>query len=215
MIPAYSELYVKNAREAVGTIFSYAINDLKLAPNWAAKIFTFSNISKMIEKGNPGILVAFSKEECAYLTLKEHYKNFKYPVFEANLKETKEFWSGSILALIQHQTGRTFKDILDHVSFRQLLNMYDECYLMERSAAVEEICNRYLKEEDVPTKLKTIRTQCGLSQSELADKSGVSLRMIQLYEQKVNLIDSASASTLCKLSIALDCDIKDLLEEIY
>jgi len=62
------------------------------------------------------------------------------------------------------------------------------------------------------TKLKKVREAAGLSQSELAKKSGVSLRSIQMYEQRQNNIDKAQGHTLYKLSVALGCDIEDLLE---
>ena len=51
-----------------------------------------------------------------------------------------------------------------------------------------------------------------LTQSELAKKSGVSLRSIQMYEQRKNDIDKAQGHTLYKLSVALGCDMGDLLE---
>ena len=62
------------------------------------------------------------------------------------------------------------------------------------------------------TKLKRIREARGLSQSELAKISGVSLRSIQMYEQRGNDIDKAQGQTLYKLSVILGCQIEDLLE---
>ena len=59
--------------------------------------------------------------------------------------------------------------------------------------------------------LKRIREACGLSQRELAEQSGVKLRMIQLYEQGVNDIQRAQAQTLYKLSRTLGCSIETLL----
>lgn len=41
---------------------------------------------------------------------------------------------------------------------------------------------------------------------------GVSLRSIQMYEQKVNDIDKAQARTVYKLSRVLGCTVEDLLE---
>ena len=52
----------------------------------------------------------------------------------------------------------------------------------------------------------------GLSQSELAKKSRVSIRSIQMYEQRQNDIDKAQGHTLYKLSMALGFDIDYLLE---
>lgn len=61
-------------------------------------------------------------------------------------------------------------------------------------------------------KLKTIRENRGLSQSELSMQSGVNLRSIQMYEQKVNDIDKAQGHTLYKLSRVLGCNVEDLLK---
>lgn len=60
--------------------------------------------------------------------------------------------------------------------------------------------------------LKKIRDATGLSQSKLAEASGVSPRMIQYYEQGVKDINKAQAITLYKISQALNCKIEDLLE---
>lgn len=59
--------------------------------------------------------------------------------------------------------------------------------------------------------LKETRVSKGLSQSELADRSGVSLRTIQGYEIGKRDINKASGETLYKLSKALGCLMEDLL----
>lgn len=61
--------------------------------------------------------------------------------------------------------------------------------------------------------LKNIRTASGLSQSQLAERSGVSLRMIQYYEQGYKDINKASIDTAFRLAVALKCRIEDLLEK--
>ena len=61
--------------------------------------------------------------------------------------------------------------------------------------------------------LKKIRLQSGLSQGELAELSGVNIRMIQYYEQGANDINLAQAITVHKLAQALQCNIEDLLEK--
>lgn len=62
------------------------------------------------------------------------------------------------------------------------------------------------------TKLKMIREESGLSQSKLAESSGVNVRMIQSYEQGFKNINSAAALTVYRLARALGCDVEDLLE---
>ncbi|MBQ4490820.1 MAG: helix-turn-helix transcriptional regulator, partial [Pyramidobacter sp.] len=51
------------------------------------------------------------------------------------------------------------------------------------------------------------------SQSQLARLSGVSLRSIQTYEQRINDIDKAQAQAVCRLSRALGCRVEDVLED--
>lgn len=63
--------------------------------------------------------------------------------------------------------------------------------------------------------LKRIRTDSGLSQTELAEHSGVNVRMIQHYEQGIKDINKAQAITIHKLAQALKCNMEDLLEIEY
>ena len=60
--------------------------------------------------------------------------------------------------------------------------------------------------------LKETRIVKGISQSKLAELSGVSVRMIQHYEQGVKNINKAEAMTVYKLAEALNCNVWELLE---
>ena len=51
-----------------------------------------------------------------------------------------------------------------------------------------------------------------MSQSQLAESSGVNVRMIQHYEQGFKDINKASAITVYKLARALNTKIENLLE---
>lgn len=62
------------------------------------------------------------------------------------------------------------------------------------------------------TKLQRLRVKKGLSQSELAEISGVPFRRIQYYEQKSRPIEGARLDVICKLCLALDCKIEDIIE---
>ena len=59
--------------------------------------------------------------------------------------------------------------------------------------------------------LSDIRKLKGLSQAQLSNLSGVSLRMIQKYEQGDKDIDKAQGLTLHCLSQALNCKMEDLI----
>lgn len=61
------------------------------------------------------------------------------------------------------------------------------------------------------TNLKKARMLAGISQSELAKLSGVSIKTIQAYESGARDINKASVSTATDLANALLCEIKDIL----
>ena len=89
--------------------------------------------------------------------------------------------------------------------------MYKVFHEMDVTEFAESMEKRY-NEVEVETKLRSLREARGLSQRELSKISGVKIRSIQLFEQKVNDIDKAQAHTLYKLSRVLRCAIEDLLE---
>ena len=60
--------------------------------------------------------------------------------------------------------------------------------------------------------LQKKRKERSMSQSQLADAAGVSVRMIQYYEQGANDINKAEALTVYKLAQALGCKVQDILE---
>ena len=64
------------------------------------------------------------------------------------------------------------------------------------------------------TNLKAIRLDAGLSQSELAEISDISVRTIQQYEQKQKNINAAKAETVVKLAKALNCTVEALMEAV-
>ena len=61
-------------------------------------------------------------------------------------------------------------------------------------------------------KLKEMRQSKGLSQSQLAEKTGINLRTIQHYEQGSKNFDHARIDTIMKICIALHCKLEDVIE---
>ena len=61
--------------------------------------------------------------------------------------------------------------------------------------------------------LQKMRKQAGMSQSQLAKKSGVDIRMIQHYEQGVKDINKAQVTTVLQLAEALGVDVYDIINE--
>jgi transcriptional regulator with XRE-family HTH domain len=60
-----------------------------------------------------------------------------------------------------------------------------------------------IKEYFSETNLKRIRTAYGVTQAELSERSGVSLRSIQMYEQRNKNINKASVDKVYSLAKVL------------
>lgn len=60
--------------------------------------------------------------------------------------------------------------------------------------------------------LQAARKRMGLTQRELAEKTGVSLSIIQKYEQGTKDINKAGLAIIQKMCDVLDCRIDDLID---
>lgn len=210
---AYNECYLLDAKKHLATCFDYAINDCKMNQDDFLFMFLNSNYSKLFETGDPGVISGRSGIELARDIISERNKNFVFVEREYKLSKTKVYWALYYLAEYQWKIGRSFKDIFYRITLKDIIDMYHPYHEMDVSKFIEDLDNIILT-KNVNAKLKTIRTQNGLSQSELAKLSGVNLRSIQMYEQKQNDIDKAQAKTLYSLASVLHCNIEDLLENV-
>lgn len=213
MMNAYSELYLDDAMHNLGDMLEYAVCDLGYDPDQFWDWFISSGIADKFEKGNPKYIAGMSGFELAEAVLRE--TNIKCEKKEPTYIEFKgrEYWGGWILAYYQWITGKRFEDIvkggltLSKVFSMYILHEADESKFVE---AANDILKRNQQIER--TKLYHIRKARGFNQQQLSDASGVTLRMIQLYEQRQNDINKAQVHVVVSLAKALGCDVEDLLE---
>lgn len=211
MTHAYSELYLNDAKSCLAGMFDYTINDCNLKNDWIASLFVTTGYAQKFETGNPAILSGMSGIELGKAIVKKAYNKKDVP--EAKFREDRspEYWAGWALAEYQWFSGRRFKDIFERIPLSQVIDMYSIYHEMDISQFIDTM-EKFYNEAILEPKLKRIRENRGISQSELAKLSGVKLRSIQMYEQKVNDIDKAQGHTLYKISRVLGCNIEDLLE---
>ena len=143
--------------------------------------------------------------------IRKAYKDKKTPSAKNIKGASPEYWAGWALAEYQWASGHRFKDIFERIPLSEIIKMYSVYHEMDITQFIDSMESFYNKAE-FETKLKRIRESRGISQSELSEMSGVKLRSIQMYEQKVNDIDKAQAQTLYKISRVLGCNIEDILE---
>ena len=219
MIHAYSEFYLNDAKQNLAEFFDYAINTCKFEVNLFSKLFVQSGYADKFERGNPAIVAGMSGIELAKQVISYAYPSWEFPERVFSEERSNVYWAGWALAEYQWKMSKRFKNIFERVSLMEIITMYSVYHEMDIEHFVEDLNQRY-EAIELETRLKTIRENRGLSQSELAKFSGVKLRSIQMYEQKANDIDKAQAKTLYKisrgtlykLSRVLGCSIEDLLE---
>lgn len=212
MTHAYNKSYLSNAKNRLSQFFDYAINDCKIKSDWIAIMFVQSGYAEQFERGNPAILAGMSGIELAQLVINKIYEEKDLPSPSFSNDKSPEYWAGWALAEYQWYTGRRFKDIFEYAPLSKIISMYSVYHEMDITQFIDTM-NQFYTAIDAETKLKRIRESRGLSQAELASESGVHLRSIQMYEQKVNDIDKAQSKTLYKISRVLGCTIEDLLED--
>jgi DNA-binding transcriptional regulator YiaG len=213
MTNAYSELYLDDATNNLGDMVEFAVCDLGFDPDVFFGWFISSGIAAKFEQGNPKYVAGMSGFELAEAVLTE--TNVPYEKREPSYLAFKgqEYWAGWILAYYQWETGKRFADMVkDGLTLSTVLSMYilheaDESKFVE---AANEIIAR--NRENRKTKLFEIRKARGFTQQQLSEASGVTLRMIQLYEQKQNDIRKAQVTVVVDLAKALGCDVEDLID---
>ena len=213
MTHAYSELYLDEGMQNLGDMVDYAVRDCGYAPDEFFEWFLISGIASNFEKGNPKYVVGMSGVEMAQAVL--HAVNgateFPEPTYPEDYG--REYWAGWILAYYQWLRKKRFEDIVSEgLPLSKICDMYilheaDESKFVEQA---DMILERYRAAQK--SKLQKIRKDRGFTQQQLSQASGVSLRMIQLYEQRQNDINKAQVNMVVSLARALGCDVEDLLE---
>ncbi|MBR1989080.1 MAG: helix-turn-helix transcriptional regulator [Firmicutes bacterium] len=210
-IRAYQEIYLSNAQAALGDAFDYAINTCSISGNDFVKMFLVSTVSSRMEKGEPAVLSGKSGIEIVQEIISETKGQAPQYIPHERLSRSREYWIGWAIAYYQWYSDLKYSDIFKLVTYEQLENMYYTLHEADITKFVD-IMNSKVPETFTDTRLKHVRQLYGCTQAELAERSGVSLRSIQMYEQRNKNINKASADTVYRLAKVLGCSVEDLLE---
>ena len=213
MIHAYNHYYLEDAMNNLGNMLDYSVNAAGLDIAVFYEMFLASGVASQIEVGNPRYVSGLSGIELCHVVLEKSsdidIKDVVYHPFE----RTKEFWAGWSLAYYQWYTAKSFLYIQRNgLDIKCLISLYNTLHEADLSKLVDtanSIIERHIAES--PSILKTLRKQIHLTQSKLAELSGVSLRMIQAYEQGDQDIRKAEAQTVIALARALGCKAELIL----
>ncbi len=207
MTHAYNSLYLEDVMNNLGSMLDCAVNAAHYDLTVFYEMFLASGVASQIEVGNPKYLSGLSGTELMRLVSEKAsdiaLADKPYVPFD----RTPEYWAGWTVAYYQWYRAQSFSFLQrSGLSIDKVLSLYPTLHEADLSKFVQvadSLIEQYVQGRKTP--LKVIRKQSNLSQKELSDLSGVSLRMIQAYEQGDQDILKAEAQTVFALSRTLGC----------
>ena len=79
MTRAYSESYLRDAKNTLSRCFDYLIRDCGFDADWAAALFLSSGYAQQFERGNPGVIAGMSGIELAEAIVRKTYQGRSMP----------------------------------------------------------------------------------------------------------------------------------------
>ena len=210
MTNAYDRLYVENARDVLGSMFHFAVYDLKEEISLFYDMFFSTGLAKRFGRGEPKLTVGMSGPELAYEVIRLGKDEICTVKPKVVFDKTPEYWAGWALAYYQWYSGSTFEKINAAIPVDEIIELYNPLHEADITKFVEIVDNRISSYNEL-SMLARLRAYAGLTQKSLGEKSGVSVRMIEQYEQGKKELKRASAETVYRLSRALGCEMEELI----
>ncbi len=210
-IRAYGDVYLNEAKRHLGTATDYLVNVCGFPADGVGRIYAESPTVARFGRGDPGIVAGMSGIELGQRLFCETRAGEDAPQPVRADGKSPQYWSGWALAHFQWHWCKTFRWIFARTSMSAIIAKYPVYHEMDISRFLEEFMEELASVKTEPN-LRRLRRAAGYSQSQLARLSGVNVRNIQLYEQRVQDINRAAAESLARLAGPLRCTIEDLME---
>ena len=185
MIYSYDKVYLRIAQRVLGEMLNYAVYDCGYELNEYYRLFTESSYSERFSKGDPFVIAGMSGAELAIRVMDVPDDEIVAPGYY--FEKSPEFPVEKI---------------------RDLYHPYHEMDITQGVQKVREIA----QQNRVESYLKLLRKRARLSQSQLAEETGIPVKTIQQYEQRRKDINKAQAEYVIKLSQVLCCKPQELME---
>ena len=213
MMNAYDKIYLESSRKSLARMCDFVVYDLKYDLEDFFDMFIASSYAKRFEHGESTIVAGQSGVELAYDILDENGKSSLRVEQQYTVNRSKEYWLGWALAYYQWYTSLSFAEIIKYVPIKKILKLYSPYHEMDIRHFVDQMNELYVgaKKE---TNLKIRRKRLGISQSKLAELTGIPVRTIQQYEQRQKNINKAQVEYLVVLARVLYCRVEDLVEKV-
>lgn len=213
MTHAYDSIYLEDATDnfAVMLDFGCKLYNGDIQAFYSRALST--NILAEFSNGNPKYIAGMSGIELALKIVEQsQLEAIHCESYEIREDNSAEYWTGWALARLQWEIGLSFNTIEHYMPITHILNMYVTMHEADISKFIGiaiNIIQSGISSDENP--LKRLRLTCGLTQKELAQTSGTTLRMIQAYEQGYQDISKAEVRTILNLARALHCSPETLV----
>lgn len=210
MIRAYDEMYLDDAMECLGAAVEYAVLFCGMDGQEFLDLFVACGVADEFGRGNVKFISGMSGIELTRHVLKICGMEVSAHTDPLHINYPPHYWCGWILAYYQWYSGKSFASICRQIKFSMLMDVYGVLHEADPSKAMN-VFEQIMAQKD-ETNLAYYRKMKGLSQAQLAKASGVSVRSIQLFEQRKSNINNAQYNHLSAISRVLGCEVDDLLE---
>lgn len=211
---AYDPQVVPIVQRLLGGMLDFAVYGLEMKIEDFYASFLKSSYAEKIERIDSRTVMGTSGIELCYeITGRDALDSVTFGEYEMHMinGRSPEYWSGWALAYYQWKTALHFSDINDVAGIDTVLQMYRKYHEMDITQFADRMDELYSK-KNPDTRLKTMRKRLGLSQRELAERTGIPIKTIQQYEQKQKNINHARVDYVINLSKALICEPAQLME---
>ena len=236
----FDTLLVNKACVTLGKMLDFAVHSLRQNADAFFALFITSGFARVMENMDIRCIAGMSGIEMSYKVLDKCGVAYTRVTPRHTAGLSREYFAGYALAKVQAETGLTYEEITAVMPVSSIISMYgnyhsramnelpwqmNDEYRLEavdriKAAfpgellksvrdAIESKAASGAKKE---TRLKELRLLNGLSQSRLAEASGVPLRTLQQYEQRQKDLAKANFEYIMRLSSVLNCEPADLLD---
>ncbi|WP_350453838.1 helix-turn-helix domain-containing protein [Slackia heliotrinireducens] len=213
MIHAYDDNMRPKAQATLGHAVDFAVNEAGYSPQDFMALFIESGLARRFESGESAVIMGMSGNELALRVFEETVGLQRPLAMRPRERGSKAYWIGWALAFFQWETGLTFRAILTAVPMEVIEDLYGAYHEMDVEQFVDRMVQLY-RQAMPDTNLKRLRKLSGLTQEQLAQLSGISVRTIQQYEQRRKDVNKASLETAVAIATVLHCNPSDLLERV-
>ena len=211
MIHAYDETYLVHSSRVLGWMLDSAVNlfDQDAAGFWRAFIST--GYADRFGKGESRLLAGMTGYELAREVLEVAQVKYNHVEPSETTDLSPEYWAGWALAHYQWQTALSFAEIDAFAPILEVISCYSPYHEMDISRFCDHLDDLY-RAAHPESRLKEARERRGMTQEALSSASGVSLRMIQHYEQRSKNLGKAAFDTVFRLAQALRVSAQSIVE---